>query len=329
MSQCVSRRSISAILSIYSPSFRGYGQAVTTQKARRRGALKQASLLAGVVLLAWLAHASRPVHADGLQDRRAASSALARGQLAEAVKLATRALKSGQLTDLQAADALSTRSNAYRDQGNHKAAQTDSNRVVEICSRLIRSGRLASDDLSIAYNLRGMVNVDRKRRAEAIADFTASIRADPSMAQFALFNRSQLYLNLRRYELAAADAGAILNGRPNELVKRRALYNRARIFFYLGRYDDALADYDRALPISGDDRWKFLIGRANVRYVTGDYRGAIADYRQSLSLSPVPTTRTKLKRARQALQSEGASREATENAVWERLLSAGLAPEPR
>lgn len=279
----------------------------------------------GALLSVSMGRAVADRHADAWADRNAAGAALVKGKNREAVRLATRAIESGELSDVEIALTLTTRLEAYFRLNAEKAWRADAKRTIALCTKKIAQRRVGKVTLSRLYNARAVANKFLGDHAEALADYTAAIDARPNYAWW-LFNRGQLYLEFRRYDLALADVKKILELKQALPASRdarvTALAERGRIKMYLGDYDGAIVDYDKALAKGGGgEGWIFLRDRGHVRFLMGDYRGAIRDYKASISRRPSAFTRGRLARARAALRKTAKSPEADVESLWDDLLA--------
>jgi tetratricopeptide (TPR) repeat protein len=115
------------------------------------------------------------------------------------------------------------------------------------CSALIASGELNNEDLAEALHTRGFIYMGRDQRNEALADFDASIAANPNPERASIyFNRGRLRVSLGDDEGAIADFGraAEINPRWGDPISWRA-----RAKSRLGDHAGALADIDLAIRL--------------------------------------------------------------------------------
>ena len=115
------------------------------------------------------------------------------------------------------------------------------------CSEVIASSAFGSDDKAVAYLNRGNARADAGAAAEAIADFSETIKLRPKDA--------------------ASHAG------------------RGRARLTLGDISGAIADYSEALRLAPDSA-SFLVGRGHARFIKGDLADAIADFTEAIRLNP-------------------------------------------
>ena len=143
---------------------------------------------------------------------------------------------------------------------------------------------LASPDLlpdfrPVAYFDRGDSYAVKQQYDQAIADYSACLRADPGYLD-AYLHRGAAYAELKKYELAAADYGALIAASPYleiGYLERGALYGRTQ------NLDAAIADFGsvvRILPQSSDG---YLL-RGDVYRRKSEYAKALADENKALDI---------------------------------------------
>jgi tetratricopeptide (TPR) repeat protein len=115
------------------------------------------------------------------------------------------------------------------------------------CSEVISSSAYGPAEKAVAYRNRGNARADAGAAAEAIADFTESIKLRPNDA--------------------ASHAG------------------RGGARLTLGDISGAIADYSEALRLTPDSAC-FLVGRGHARFVKGDLPDAVADFTEAIRLNP-------------------------------------------
>jgi tetratricopeptide (TPR) repeat protein len=117
------------------------------------------------------------------------------------------------------------------------------------CTALIASGELNSEDLAEILHTRGFIYMRREQHNDALADFDASIAANPNP------ERASIY------------------------------FNRGRSRVSLGDNEGAIADFGRAAEIN--PQWGDPISwRAGAKSRLGDHAGALADIDLAIRLHP-------------------------------------------
>lgn len=157
-----------------------------------------------------------------------------------------------------------------------------------------------ADDPTTArgYYERGLIHEQKKRYAEALADFSKAIELDPKLTE-AYFSRSAVYsgrpsLEKRDYAKAVADLTKILELEPKRFSAR---FNRGLYYESLREYDKAIADYSKLIDGDtdfsriADGKEKSLARTHHYRgrvyqWYKNDYAHAVADYTEALRLDP-------------------------------------------
>lgn len=136
-----------------------------------------------------LGRATGSVRVDFLLDRALVRQEL--GDLTAAAADCTAALAA----DPTRADALELRGRVRTAAGDLAGATDDLNRALALCSR---------DRLPVVLHARGAVAVERKRFADAIADYDRAVALDPNYTQ-AYISRGHAYYHLRSFRQTIAD----------------------------------------------------------------------------------------------------------------------------
>jgi tetratricopeptide (TPR) repeat protein len=210
---------------------------------------------------AYLVFFAAIAQASGLDDLKAANSAVDQGKSDEAIRLYTLALAAG---DLSPADRLTARK-------GRGGAYIGKSLIADTFERLDQA---------------------RQLRGDAIADFTAAlaIKADDESLHIA---RAQAYELNGQHDSAIADLDAALklNNSLTTLVQR-ASSERAK-----GDYDRAVADYTAALALgakafkdAGIDAWDIQSERGYAQFIAGRYAAAATDFNQALTLGAAART---------------------------------------
>src|SRR6185312_12549140 len=152
---------------------------------------------------------------------------------------------------------------------------------VRLLTMAINSKELSPADLEQALKARGLMYQRQNKQKEALADYDAAVRLQPSDAS-AHDMRGFAYIVKRQYKQAIADLDAALELSPKDFAAYR---NRATAYRSLGDYRKAVADYDAALRLNPKDpNVGYESGRA--KYQLGDFAGAAQDLSRSLSSFP-------------------------------------------
>jgi tetratricopeptide (TPR) repeat protein len=121
-----------------------------------------------------------------------------------------------------------------------------SNLTLQIrgCTQIIQR-TMITETLSTAYMNRGIAHAQRKESAKALADFSASINANPAN-NFAYYDRGNVYLDLRKPRQAVADYSKAIELQSD---MSPAFLNRAQAYEMLGNRAASIADYRAALAL--------------------------------------------------------------------------------
>ena len=165
---------------------------------------------------------------------------------------------------------------------------------------------------------RGNERLRRNEYVGAVADYTESLRLEPSAAAY--FNRGLAHYNQRNYPAALADFDQAISRDPNWA---RPYYYRAQVYYNTHDYGRAVSELDEAIRKDPQQAlyfnlrcwtravWgvqldlalndcnealrlqpgvaSFLDSRGLVRLRRGDFQGAEADYTAALSSAPNQT----------------------------------------
>jgi tetratricopeptide (TPR) repeat protein len=131
--------------------------------------------------------------AGGLDDADAGRAAAQGGNYDEAIRLFTKAIDSGELSQEHLSVAYNNRGNAWYKKGDYDRAVADYTKVIEIEPRQV-----------FAYTCRGNAWYKKGDYDKAIADFTTFIEIEPRQP-FAYNNRGNAWGKKGDYEKAIAD----------------------------------------------------------------------------------------------------------------------------
>jgi tetratricopeptide (TPR) repeat protein len=153
---------------------------------------------------------------------------------------------------------------------------------TEICARLIHDPTQSEHVKTIAYYWSGFHNAHMRQLDKAIADYSAAIALDKSMAA-AYYGRAKALEYLSRYDLAVRDFDKLTTLEPSSApVLSEACWARA---LWGQELDIGLKDCNGALEIMHDDAGT-LNARALIEYRRGDYAASVADNSAALAKRP-------------------------------------------
>jgi tetratricopeptide (TPR) repeat protein len=224
--------------------------------------LMLAAVLAAAIVL--------PAHAGGLDDAKAGRLALQHGDYDEAIRLYSRAIESGDLSQDDLASAHESRGYAYDHKGQYDEAIADYDVAI----------RLKPDD-AWAYSNRGNAYNKKGEHDRAIADFDTAIRLKPDDAGL-YTNRGNAFSVKGQQDRAITDYDAAIRLKPDFAS---AYLGRGNAYNQKGEYDQAISDYDSAIRLE-PDLVSAYTGRGSARFDKGEYDQAIADYNAAVRLAP-------------------------------------------
>lgn len=145
-------------------------------------------LLSAILIFAGVSMA----HASGLDQAKAGLAAAQRGDDDEALQLYSAALAAGDLSPFNVMLAYHNRGNTYQDKGDYRRAIPEYDIAIRLEPRYAE-----------AYFARGRARFALGEFADAVVDFTQSLKLDPTDAY------SALWLHLARRKSAASDDGEL------------------------------------------------------------------------------------------------------------------------
>ena len=122
--------------------------------------------------------------------------------------------------------------------------------AIRLFTKVIDSGELSQEDLSRAYNSRGLAWAQKRDFDKAIADFTKVIEIDPR-DDIAYYNRGFIWVQKKDYVMAIADFTKVIEIDPNLAI---AYYSRGLAWKEKGNNEKADADYKKAIELDPELR---------------------------------------------------------------------------
>lgn len=188
--------------------------------------------------------------ANGYDDARAGVAELTNGNNAEAIRLLTRALDSGQIINGDLATAHFDRGLAWANNGNYIKAIVDYNAAIRLNPHLVD-----------AYHSRGVAWVKLGEYDKAIANFDQAIQFNARNAE-AHDGRGVAWLNKGEYDKATADFNEAIRLNAHDTV---AIYHRGLAAFNQGRFASAATDFAQKLQLSHDGASVILLYLSRAR----------------------------------------------------------------
>jgi tetratricopeptide (TPR) repeat protein len=210
-------------------------------------------------------------NASALDDVRAGSAAVSKGDYDEGIRLLTLAIESRELSIADRADAYTNRGIAWSDKKDYDHAIADFSDAI----------RINAQDAGALYN-RGNAWYNKKDYDRAIADYDEAIRINPQKASV-YYDRGNAWYSKKDYDHAIADYGEAIR---IDAQDGSAFYNRGNAWSEKKDYDRAIADYGEAIRINPQKASAFY-NRGNAWSEKKDYDRAIADYGEALRINPL------------------------------------------
>ena len=222
-------------------------------------------LRAGFALFLMLGAPAVP--AQDANVAREAGSAMARGNLDQAVALYSKALQDKTLPNERRAVLLTDRGVAYARQQNPKEAIEDFNRAVQLFP-----------EHAAIYNNRGNVLLAIGAVREAMKDFDRALVLAPGYAA-AYSNRAGAFMRLGELETAMADYSKAISLVP---VNPAAFTGRGRVHLAAYRPQTAIRDFTRAVGF--DARFSAAYrARAEAKMMIERYDEAVEDLSRAIA----------------------------------------------
>jgi lipoprotein NlpI len=155
----------------------------------------------------------------------------------------TRAIQSGELSELSLVVTLNNRGNAYQNKGDYARAIADYDQAI----------RLKSDS-ALIFNNRGSAYQHRGDYERAMQDYEQAIRLDPTSAR-AINNRGRVNHLKENYTQAIKDYDEAIALDPEYQL---AFYNRALARFDQGLFTAAVPDFARAVQLDPSRTYRVL-----------------------------------------------------------------------
>ena len=183
---------------------------------------------------AWMT--AQSAQANGVDDAKAGEIAKVRGRDEEAIRLFTRALRSGELSTNNQAVTLDNRATVYAHKRQFDLAIADFNESIRLRPN------------AVVYRNRALTYSKMHRYDQAVADFDAAIRLKPEFSS-AYRERGAVHGLKHEYEKAIADFTHAIRLNPNDAD---AYHFRGVARSRSGQYDQALNDYREAIRLKPD-----------------------------------------------------------------------------
>jgi lipoprotein NlpI len=146
--------------------------------------------------------------------------------------------------------ALPARAEEYSDCYRATTDKSLTERGVDICTRLIASGRWKGEELAQLFNNRGLLYIKLDKLDLAINDLGQALKNNPKDAH-AYDNLGDIWHTRRDYDKAVVEYNNAIRVDPTFVG---AYYNRGRAFEAMGNLRSERADYQAVLDMPSQDR---------------------------------------------------------------------------
>ncbi|HEX9200398.1 MAG TPA: tetratricopeptide repeat protein [Acidobacteriaceae bacterium] len=168
-----------------------------------------------------------------------------------------------------------------RQENLNKCRSADPDTKIAGCTVLIQGGQETPENLSSAYEIRGVAYDDKGDYDHAIPDLSESIRLNPRMAA-SFYSRGIAYNRKGEFDRAIQDYNeAIRMGLSSAPVYEA----RGHAFRNKGSYDRAIQDYNNAIRLDANYAVAYN-DRGECFFHQGDYGGALQGYNEAIRLNP-------------------------------------------
>ena len=207
-----------------------------------------------------------PGWGEGLDDAGAGLAASRRGDLDEAVRLYTKAIDSGKLSDENIVVIYTNRGNVFLRKGDYKRAIKDYSKAIKLNSYYVR-----------AYNNRSWAWVNRGKYDQALADCGMAIDLNPQYLP-AYINCGVAWERKGEYDRAIANYSKAIELNPQYAL---SYSNRGAAWKNKGEHERAMADYNRAIEVAPEFALAYR-NRGDLLYNQARFIEAIAEYKRAI-----------------------------------------------
>lgn len=197
-------------------------------------------------------------------------TAFEKGNFDEAIRIFTKDIESGKLSQSTLAMEYLHRGMAWNGKGDYDKAIADFTKAIEIEPK----------DL-LAYWSRGVAWNGKGDYDKAIADFTKAIEIDPKFV-LNYSSRAEAWEQKGNYDKAIADYTKLITIAPKDVL---AYFRRGSVWLAKRDYGKAVADYTKTIEINPKVVEAYILRGASWE-AKGDYDKAIADFTKAIEIDP-------------------------------------------
>ena len=135
------------------------------------------------------------------------------------------------------------------------------------------------DEFPVLYLNRGIANINKGNRYQAMADFNTALKLRPDLFEAMYFKGKMLGEN-GKYDEAIMLLNIVIEHDPADVG---ALMHRAMFYKKKNNYVEALSDYDDIIHLETGIAEAYH-NRGNLRVMINDLEGALEDFNQALSI---------------------------------------------
>lgn len=135
-------------------------------------------------------------------------------------------------------------------------------------------------DAAWMHYLLGQVHRSRLGDREAVDEFTAALKLDPSY-RYALLERGRIFFAEGELLKAIEDFTGLIKQRSDW---PEVFYKRGQAYSMLDQPDRAIADFDAAIRLSPEA--SYFVGRGEAHHLRDDFDRAVADFTEAIRLEP-------------------------------------------
>lgn len=171
--------------------------------------------------------------------------------------------------------------------------EDDPDLTIQYCTKAIQSGELSTENLIPVMAKRGYAYYQKQNYDQAISDFSAVIRLDPSDSRIYIARGMAYEYSERNYDETVDNFTSAIRLDPDNA---RYYNHRCWALVLKGDAESALSDCNKSLELQPNNP-NTLDSRGLAHFALGDYQAALMDYNKTIQLDSAAWS-THLNRAR-------------------------------